>query len=150
MIIKKNILLKIMIKKNINKYIDNLFILIKYAQNEFKITIDNEKINKDDRYLNGIVRYIDNSGYYNRQNIQNTIKNTYYIIANVIQIPLIDKNKDLYHNKLLLYILYLDSLPGLRLICNKYNIQCEYILLCEKVIPILNKYMGVLEKEYIN
>ena len=148
--LKKNIILNIMIKKNINYLIDNIITIQKYKNiEEFKINIIDGIIIEDERYyLKGIRRYLDNSSYYNNLNIRNLIINTYHKIANNIQIPIKENNIKIYQSKLKLYILYLDSLQGLRNLCKKYEIEEEYIYIMEKIVPEITTFMKNLEKDY--
>ena len=139
-----------MILDKINPYIKNLLKIKKYTETQFKIIIQDNEILEDERYINGFFRYIENISYYNNLNIRNIIISTYYTIASVILIPIIDNDSKIYHQKLQLYILYLDSLPGLNLICKKYNITDEYIILLEKIIPKLNIFMDKLKDRFID
>ena len=139
-----------MIKKNINYLIDNIITIQKYKNiEEFKINIIDGIITEDERYyLKGIRRYLDNSSYYNNLNIRNLVINTYHKIANNIQIPIKENNVKIYQSKLKLYILYLDSLQGLRNLCKKYEIEEEYVYIMEKIVPEITAFMKKLEKNY--
>ena len=126
----------------INPFINNLYIIKDYNI-DIKLYIDDNKILIDNRiFLQGIRRFLDNSGLYNYNNIENIIKNTYNQISTIILINnfIMEKNSGNKENEITkykLYVLLLESLEGLKKLSIKYNFLYFYNDIKNNLIPLL-------------
>ena len=126
----------------INPFINNLYIIKDYNI-DIKLYIDDNKILIDNRiFLQGIRRFLDNSGLYNYNNIENIIKNTYNQISTIILINnfIMEKNSGNKENEITkykLYVLLLESLEGLKKLSIKYNFLYFYNDIKNNLINLL-------------
>jgi hypothetical protein len=123
-----------MLIRNLNPFIDNLNQIILYGQNEFKIVTDGKRIITDNRYLKGIRRYIDSSGFSNYTIMNFIIMETYLQICINIMIPL-KENNHLYKEKLEKYLLILNSLDGLDRFTKKYKLYSQQKFILSNLLP---------------
>lgn len=124
--------------ENINPYIDNLLFLKDY-NNSIKIYIKENKLFKDNRYFQGLLRYLDGSGENNHKLIKNIILKTYNNVSIVLEV--LNKNSDNIskRKKLKIYIILINSTRGLIELSKKYQMNsfCDYVL--STLLPSLNK-----------
>lgn len=126
-------------KYNINPFINNLYFIKEYGNNEMKIIIQNNKLIHDTRYFQGLRRYLDDSGNDTRYKIDRILLNTYNHIFVILQIKY--NNYDILLDKIKLYVNLLESMPGLLLLCKKYELNWLYSLVCDQIKKIKNLLM---------
>ena len=108
--------------KGKNPYIDNLLVIIYYDDNS-KLIVSENKIEFDTTYFfQGIVRYYNDIGLINQNNIENVLFTTYKNLFLLLEIPYNRTNRYFLIKKIRLFMAILKSRDNLKKLSEKYSL----------------------------
>ena len=128
--------------KGKNPYIDNLLVIIYYNITS-KLIITENKIEFDKTYFfQGLVRYYNDIGEINRNNIEQVLLLTYKNLFLLLEIPYNRNNKYLVIKKIRLFNSILESRKNLAKLSEKYEIS-NFLEYYNEMIGKLNRIISL-------